>query len=202
MFRSPIALVLLLCAAGPADATIYKCTDGKDHIAYQARPCAAHLHSQVMALKAAPAPPAGESPGNDRSDGTGARHSSGDATTGNPSRPARRRAPPGNRSGATGRRLEADTASQSWECRVANGEVFYQHSPCPDRVVAASEQRDSATRGRRRGAAAAAAVSARPLPRSEACLRIHAASASGRAGHERDEDVSTYERNLGRDPCR
>jgi len=40
------------------------------------------------------------------------------------------------------------------------------------------------------------------VPRDEACQRIHSAGAIGRAGHQHDEDVSTYDRNLGRDPCR
>jgi len=31
---------------------------------------------------------------------------------------------------------------------------------------------------------------------------MHRAGAISRAGHEHDEDVSTYDRNLGRDPCR
>lgn len=199
MFRLPLVLVLLLCAAAPAGAAIYKCTDGKDHIAYQARPCAAHLRSRVMRLEVAPAPPAGESEGSGRADGSGTSHRN-DAEAGAPAQ-TRRRAP-GKRRGPAQRQQPDPAADTSWECRAANGEVFYQHSPCPDRVAAASEQRDGATRGRRRGAAAATAVSARALPRHEACRRIHAASASDRPGHERDEDVSTYERNLGRDPCR
>ena len=41
-----------------------------------------------------------------------------------------------------------------------------------------------------------------PLPRGEACRRMAAAGSIGRAGHARDESVSTYDRNLGRDPCR
>jgi len=34
------------------------------------------------------------------------------------------------------------------------------------------------------------------------CRRLARAGSIGRAGHERDEIVSTYDRNLGRDPCR
>lgn len=199
MFRLPLVLVLLLCGSGPAAAAVYKCTDGKDHIAYQAHPCAAHLHSRVMQLEAAPAAPGGESAGSGRADRPGTSHR--DEAKAAAAAPTRRR-PPGKRPGAARPQWPLPAADMSWECRVANGEVFYQHSPCPDRVAAASEQRDGATRGRRRGAAVETAVSAQALPRHEACRRIHAASASDRPGHERDEDVSTYERNLGRDPCR
>lgn len=198
MFRLSIALVLLLGAAGcAAAATVYKCTDGKDHVAYQAQPCAAPLHGQVMQLRAVPIAAAAE-PG--RRDGTDASHSAGQQSR---TAPQIRRGPALHGHRDTARRdTQADAAEPSWQCRVANGEVFYQHSPCPDRVATAGSPRDGSTRGRRRAAAAMAAVSARPLPRAEACRQIHAASASDRAGHERDEDVSTYERNLGRDPCR
>lgn len=201
MFRFLPALFLLLWMACPAPAAIYKCTDGKDHIAYQASPCAAHLHSRVMPLKAAPPPSerSADSGGNDSSDGP----RNGAAADSRKAPPqTRQRTTPGRRPARARQQLSTDATDLSWQCRVANGEVFYQHSPCPDRVSAVSESRDSATRGRRASAAAATAVSARTLPRREACRRIHAASASDRAGHERDEDVDTYERNLGRDPCR
>jgi hypothetical protein len=45
-------------------------------------------------------------------------------------------------------------------------------------------------------------VRSQALPRGEVCRRIAAAGSIGRAGHARDESVSTYDRNLGRDPCR
>jgi hypothetical protein len=53
-----------------------------------------------------------------------------------------------------------------------------------------------------RSASTAFAVTSEAMPRSEACRRIAAAGSIGRAGHERDQSVSTYDRNLGRDPCR
>lgn len=181
MYRFAMLCAVLLPAATSFAASVYKCTDAEGHIAYQAVPCAAHLSSRVMTLRAPPAaaaaPPVSDS-----------------APSARPSRPAR---PKPRRP-----REATATSAPSWQCRISNGEVFYQHSPCPDRVTASAELRDAATRGRRRGAPAALAVSARPLTREEACRLIHAPSASDRAGHERDEDVGTYERNLGRDPCR
>jgi hypothetical protein len=45
-------------------------------------------------------------------------------------------------------------------------------------------------------------VSSSRIPRDEACREIHTAGSIGRAGHQHDENVSTYEHNLGRDPCR
>jgi hypothetical protein len=205
--------VLLLFALGlligRAGATVYKCTDGKDHIAYQATPCAAHLVEKVMPLRQRPAaaPDAAK-------DKPGSRSARADGPESRPARAARATPaqPPESRSkrnrsaarngAASGRAPAHDVSAQSWQCRIGNGEVYYQHSPCPRTAIASVELRDSRTRGRSRGAAQAVPVSAMPLSRIEACRRIHAASKSGRAGHERDEDVSSYERSLGRDPCR
>ncbi|HJU09047.1 MAG TPA: hypothetical protein VJ727_11275 [Rhodanobacteraceae bacterium] len=39
------------------------------------------------------------------------------------------------------------------------------------------------------------------ISRDEACRAINATAASRRDGHARDEQVSVYEHNLGRDPC-
>lgn len=87
----------------------------------------------------------------------------------------------------------------SYECRAANGELFYRHGACPGRIAA--ESTGSGKRGRG-GASGTFAVTSQALPRSEVCRRIAAAGSIGRAGHARDESVSTYDRNLGRDPCR
>ena len=82
--------------------------------------------------------------------------------------------------------------AHSFECRASNGEVFYRHGACPASIAIPR------TSGARREAATAR-VSAQPLSRREACRRMQA---TARAGRERDESYSTYERNLGRDPCR
>jgi hypothetical protein len=198
------SLLLLFAPATPAAAaTVYKCTDGKEHIAYQATPCAAHLVSRTMNLKPAPPAAAAAIP----PAATQTRAGRGHASTTRKSEATRQSA--ASRKSITPRKSRAPRATaaqemqdQSWECRIGNGEVFYQHAPCPAAAVASHEQRHAATRGRSKGAAQLTPVSGRPLPRAEACRRIHAPSASGRAGHERDEDVSSYERSLGRDPCR
>lgn len=78
----------------------------------------------------------------------------------------------------------------SWECRADNGEVFYRHSRCPGSIPV--DRRDA-------HGEASVRVRAMPMPRKDACRRMHAA---GRVGRDRDERASTYERNLGRDPCR
>jgi len=194
------ALGLLIGRAGAAP--VYKCTDGKEHIAYQGTPCAPHLTTRVMQLRSAPAvtPPATG----------GARATTAEASTRSRAAPVRRVGKArsargygaGRRSAMTNRSDAAVNEPQSWQCRIGNSEVYYQHSPCPRTAIASVELRDSRTHGRNHGAAQSVPVSGMPLARTEACRRIHAASASDRAGHERDEDVSSYERSLGRDPCR
>jgi len=194
------ALGLLIGRAGAA--SVYKCTDGKDHIAYQATPCAPHLATRVMQLRHDPiAAPAAEDGARALKSTPSARSRSAPVQRTNKARPMRGRG--AGKTDATAIRSRADESeAQSWQCRIGNGEVYYQHSPCPRTAIASVELRDSRTHGRSRSAAQAVPVSGNPLPRTEACQRIHAASASGRAGHERDEDVSSYERSLGRDPCR
>lgn len=194
------ALGLLIGRAGAAP--VYKCTDGKDHIAYQATPCAPHLSTRVMQLRRGPvAAPAADDGARAAKPATSGRSRAAIVPGVARARPARGRGSVG-RSTMTKRSDAAASEPQSWQCRIGNGEVFYQHSPCPRTAIASVDLRDSRTRGRSRSAAQAVPVSAMPLARNEACRRIHAASASDRAGHERDEDVSSYERSLGRDPCR
>ncbi|UXI67857.1 hypothetical protein [Tahibacter amnicola] len=92
-------------------------------------------------------------------------------------------------------------AAVSYECRASNGEVFYQHVGCPATIPADLRSAGKSSRRRRNSGSGDLAVTGRPIARAEACRRIHAASASDRPGHARDEDVSTYERILGRDSC-
>jgi hypothetical protein len=87
----------------------------------------------------------------------------------------------------------------SYECRASNGDVFYRHSGCPKSIKATGPVQ-ARSNGKKQGADAVA-VSAVSMPRSEACRR-QAASGLGRAGHEHDDQISTYDRNAGRDPCR
>ena len=101
---------------------------------------------------------------------------------------------------ATRRNVAAQHEVVSYECRATNGDVFYRHGACPRQISATG----AGANGRKRSAGGAGmfAVSAEPLSRDEACRRMASAGSIGRAGHERDETVSTYDRNLGRDPCR
>jgi hypothetical protein len=167
---------LAFAALGAHAASVYECRGADGAIAFQDHACAAGFAESKVEI--APPPPAAPSPdyGRDAREARRSAHASSHASA-----PARAR-----------------REAVSYECRAANGELFYRHGACPGRITA------EATGGKRgrSGASSAFAVTSVALPRGEVCRRIAAAGSIGRAGHARDESVSTYERNLGRDPCR
>lgn len=178
-------------------ASVYRCADARGHLSFQDTPCAVHTRQRKLDVRPLP-------------------------TIGNPSEvaAARRRREPARARHAShsGRSVRSKRASPrrsrvkpatSWECRAADGEVFYRHAHCPssipgDGVVRWQDGGDppSGTRSRRRrNAWGAVPVHGKQISRAEACRRIHSAGASGRDGHARDETVSTYDHLMGRDPC-
>ena len=171
-----VAALFLACAGTAQAATVYKCRDADGKVAYQDRACASsQTASQIELL---PAPPVAPSPDYGRAE----------------------RERPSRKAVAARASGKARNEVVSYECRAANGEVFYRHGGCPKTVSAKA----NASGGKRsRGAASQThAVSAEALARADVCRRMAAAGAIGRSGHERDDTVSSYERNLGRDPCR
>lgn len=186
----PAAFALLLLAfAGAAHAaSIYKCVDPNGAIAFRDTPCATLARQTKMDVTGLPL-----------------------IDPGAPRQRSSRRPPlaskhPASRHRRTGvRRMKP---VMSWECRAADGEVFYRHKRCPgsvpgDGVVRPRYAETSAashTR-RRRNAWSRVPVHGIRIPRSEACRRIHSAGAAARDGHRRDANVSTYDHLMGRDPC-
>lgn len=162
------------CAAGAAQK-VYRCADAAGPASYQDRPCADPAHQRVIEL--ATPPPASPT---------------AQATSPVPHAAT---APRNSQRKAAPREAGPRAPSMSWECRAANGELFYRHSACPA-TIPGKTQRGG------RPESVAVRVQAKPLPRRDACRRITAAGSIGRSGRERDETVTTYERNLGRDPCR
>ena len=157
-------VVSAMMAVWPAHAqSVYRCRDAKGALAFQDKPCAAGQAQSEVAVEPAPAYAASPDYGVDK--------------------PARTSRVTHSSSRAFARSAEP----MSYECRAANGEVFYRHGRCPATI-----------RGKGRGATSSA-VTANAIPRAEACARM---ARTSHAGSERDETVSTYERNLGRDPCR
>jgi hypothetical protein len=170
-----MALSLLAGVAPPASAqSIHKCTDVEGRIAYQDHACNGAQRASVVEIASAP------------SGAASPEYAIGTRSARTASRASPRR---------SGKRAEV----MSFECRADNGEVFYRHSGCPGSIRVDSAGGRAARRG---DAPESARVSATRVPRAQACRRLAAAGSIGRAGHARDEQVSTYERNAGRDPCR
>ncbi|HZP64701.1 MAG TPA: hypothetical protein VFB32_00205 [Rudaea sp.] len=170
-------LVLLWLAFGVRAAVVYKCTGDAGDIAYQSTACIGGDQQEVALAPAT----SGASP---------------------PSYAIERPAPRVvQRAARPVQRRTRRPADMSYECRVADGEVFYRHTPCPRSIRAENISGVTRTRKPSVHAGQSLAVTSRAIPREEACAEIRRAGAIGRAGHERDETVSTYDRNLGRDPC-
>ncbi len=80
----------------------------------------------------------------------------------------------------------------SYECRTGSGALFYRHEHCPGSI-----DRSGLIGGRR--SAAREKVHGTRIPRLDACRGMRSVARDGR---EFDDAPSTYDRNLGRDPCR
>jgi hypothetical protein len=93
---------------------------------------------------------------------------------------------------------ERKPIKDAFECRGSDGTLFYRLGHCP-RSVGGGE-RDH--HGAASGAAKSVSVSGHPVSRDEACAEMRRSGAIGRKGHEFDESISTYDRNIGNDPCK
>lgn len=183
------ALLLVTIATCAHAASVYRCVDPHGHLTFQDTPCAEQARQRKLDLQ--PQPLIG-APGEHA-----ARVA---ATTHHREAVTRSRKKPRH-----GARANPVT---SWECRAADGEVFYRHTHCPGSVSGdgtvrrgyAEKVSGSRTRNRQ-GAWGRVPVHGEKITRAEACRRIHSAGAAGRDGHARDETVSTYDHLMGRDPC-
>ena len=97
--------------------------------------------------------------------------------------------------GRTVRTAHAKTEMAS-ECRTGSGDVFYRLGKCPHSVNEKSEDRHG------KSATHSTSVSSHPVTRATACSEMNRAGTAGRKGREYDETISTYDRNLGNDPCK
>jgi hypothetical protein len=190
------ALFFMMASAANAGA-IYRCAGADGALAFQATPCASGTAQTTVTIRQqpligteVPAPVRSVRPAHGKS--------------------AARRSREGLRArGASRRRLPPQATS--WECRAADGEVFYRHSRCPHSVpgdgvmrsgrVYAIGRGKASGRSRARTAWSPVPVHARKVPRSEACRQINAVAAVERDGSARDTHVSVYEHDRGRDPC-
>lgn len=182
-----LALLLTMPAGGAHAASIYKCVAANGRLAFRDTPCAPHAGQTKLDLAGLPMIDAA------------APHGPASRPVHAPSRRSRPR---------HARRPGRRPAPTSWECRAADGEVFYRHARCPgsvpgDGVVRSryAETFRASHPRKRRNAWSPVPVRGVKIPRAEACRRIHSAGAAVRDGHLRDARVSTYDHLMGRDPC-
>jgi hypothetical protein len=172
-------LLLLFFVTGVRAVPIYKCINQKGDVAYQDQPCTVTLRSSVVEV--APAPAYAKSP-----EYAVEPHPVDNKSVRSERNVASRRS-----------ELAAAPQAMSYECRSTDGQVFYRHSACPRTVAAKGEL---ASKGR--ASAKTVPVHSTRVSREEACMQMRRAGASGRSGHMHDDDISTYEKDLGHDPCR
>ncbi|HET9818922.1 MAG TPA: DUF4124 domain-containing protein [Rhodanobacteraceae bacterium] len=192
--RLACALALWPAVGALHAAPVFKCVDAQGHVAFRDITCPARTRQTRIDLHALPT--------------IGDVHEVAAAVA-----RAREPVPHHARRATRTRRHSARHArakpKMSWECRAADGEVFYRHTRCPgsvpgDGVVRWQDGAGSPSGKRshhRRNAWSRVRVHGVKIPRAEACRRIHSAGAAVRDGHLRDADVSTYDHLMGRDPC-
>jgi len=174
-----VCLAILLFACGARAGTLYRCVDARGNTAFSDVSCAAGETAQKIDVAAAPA-------------------FSPSPQYALPGRDARDSPPPRRAAASAGRQREATAVvARSYECRSVDGQVFYRHAACPHTIEAKSDGL-----GRGRAAKKKVEVHAVRVSREDACAQMRRAGASGRLGHAHDEDISSYEKNLGHDPCR
>jgi hypothetical protein len=152
--------------------SVFRCRGADGAVAFQDRPCANASAQSVVEIE--PAPPVQPSP------------DYGVASTHEP-RVAHARA-----------NTRAPREPISFACHAANGETFYRHGSCPKQIAVA----DSGSHAKSGKGAKTVGVTAEAMPRADVCRELSRGGSIGRAGHAHDESMSSYDRNLGRDPCR
>ena len=180
-----VGLFLLVIALGARAESVYKCVNDKGDIAYQDVGC--NERQQQTEIPIAPslrlAPPLREP---------------------SPPRFERWQERPLARNVRTELRRPA-LKEMAYQCRAGDGRVFYRLGPCPHSIAGAASGSTIGKSHNGKGASAhggSVQVASQRVPRELACEEIHRAGAISRDGHEFDEHVSTYDRNLGRDPCK
>jgi hypothetical protein len=166
-------LAMMFVAAGVRAESVYKCPGG-DVVAYQSKPCADMSGASVIDL--GPAPVFVPSP-----------HYAIATPRTETKFSSKRMA-----------RVERQPVNDAFECRGSDGTVFYRLGHCPRSVGGDDKDRH----GSKSNAAKSVSVSGHAVSRDEACAEMRRAGAIGRKGHEFDENISTYDRNIGNDPCK
>lgn len=189
--RAACAMLLWCVASNVHAASIYRCTGVHGETTFRDTPCATQARQTQLDVAGQPLIDANAPP------------------PAAPTRAAKRTVSRTRNPRAVATTLRGKTKTEtSWECRAADGEVFYRHTRCPGSVPGdgtvrngdAERMSSQRTRGRH-DAWSKVSVHGKPIPRAEACRRIRSPSAAGRDGSQRDDRVSTYDHLMGRDPC-
>lgn len=167
-------LFLLGLAFGARAGSVYKCVDASGATTFQDRACA--VEQEQSEVEIAPAPAYAPSPKY--------------AIEAHVQRASYREP----------RSQLRSSHATAYECRAGDGRVFYRLGACP-RSLASESGGAGHGKGRGRSGGNSVSVSGHPVPREEACTQMRRAGSIGRSGHEYDEQISTYDKNLGRDPC-
>jgi hypothetical protein len=95
----------------------------------------------------------------------------------------------------------------SYKCTASDGRVFYRHAACPPdlqigKPFIGKTYAVDRFNGTVETSIRMARVTSEAVPRAQACAAINKLTASSRNGYELDDRVSSYDKNLGRDPCK
>ncbi len=156
--------------------TVYKCVDSKNQIAFQQTPCQSGQRESEVAIKAPPTPPPRSTTAPSRQSATSAKDLAAFLQQFSAPAPAQ---------------VQTKPVEQSYECTTVAGEIFYTHSRCPEWIT-------DGPYGYHGASPHQSSVTGKPISRALACRKMRAV---GRFASRLDQQTSTYDRNLGRDPC-
>lgn len=181
--RYALLAVLGLWATQGAADNVYKCVGSDGRLSYQARPCVQGQSQSTVTIHKAPSPPPMPT------------------TKPNPPAPRSLRLEPAPRV-AVPRPQPPPKPATSYKCTVQDGMVFYRHGGCPADIATSTTVLTDRVRNTIEYRPYTLRVTGEAVPRAEACAAINKLTTSSRNGYKLDDRVSTYDKNLGRDPCR
>jgi hypothetical protein len=199
MRKFTIGLAAVLLAHGALAGPIFKCISASGSVSYQQTPCAPSSRESEVAIRndlPTPAAPSPNNPINARIIENPSSDAASNYQVSAPASPVQR--PPSPVSNG----FSTNANEMSYECRLPNGEVFYRHDGCPATASTGTSVTHDSVRGSWSTSSNDVAVTSKQISREEACSKMNSAGAIGREGRARDQQVSTYDKNLGRDPCR
>lgn len=199
MRKFTMGLTAVLLAQSAWAGSIFKCVAADGGVSFQQTPCTQGGHQSEVMIRndlSTPTPPSPDNPRNAQI----IEKSNGDAISNYQASAPTQTVQPVPSPVSNG--FSTSPRDTSYECRLPNGEVFYRHDRCPATASTGTSTTHDSIRGTWSTSSNDVPVASRPVSREEACRKMNSAGAIGREGRSRDQQVSTYDKNLGRDPCR